>query len=168
MEIATITAPLELGTGDFTIEMWLSISSGSLNSFLIGQSVYPFDNVWAFSLSGDEPLALVMGEGYDSGPFVSSAQCATGLDVISDEFAFYVVTRQSGTLRIYVNGILRGTGTSIQSYTGANPISFWRGNGVYWTSFSGPVGPLRVTKGQVLYTGSSFTPPPITSIFPTS
>jgi len=136
-------------TGDFTVEMW--VYPTQLNS----ATDY---NIIDFR-SGGTTTGFRIGINSSTVPFVA----AVG-GILNGSFTFsinnwyhFAVTRSSGTLTIWINGVSAGSNTTTTNFTDS-----------YLTigsSAAGNIGPyfgyiddLRITKGVARYTGN-FTPP---------
>jgi hypothetical protein len=153
------TDDLDIGTADFTFECWVRAaeSSGEYAGIL---GLYDYDNAGiVIQLSNTGKLRLVNSTGIDqSGSTVIIPQDGT-----MGEWHHIAVTRASGTIKGYVNGVEEIS----HSYSSA--IDFCNGGfavigvtdrtnypGDY--DLKGFISNLRVIKGTALYT-SAFTPP---------
>jgi hypothetical protein len=138
------------GTGDFTAELWL----------------YP--------ISWDSNMVVLMG--YDSTGFgIQKYGGASNLGIIingswvltdatlpsTGQWTHIAVTRTSGTLRFFVNGVVSGSTPSNTSNIsgGMRGIAGYSGQ----TYFNGHMDDIRITKGSSRYT-TTFTP--ATKAFP--
>jgi hypothetical protein len=137
---------LAFGTGDFTVEFWVYWTSSP-------------------SATGNLMQTNVSGTGFcmywnSTQVQVSRYLTAADLNVTYSEttqntWIHYAAVRRSGTMYIYRNGVLLGSGAVSTSYTQ---------NGFYLTSdntntnFNGYITNVRVVKGLGVYTGA-FTPP---------
>ena len=145
------------GTGDYTIEAW----------------IYPI------SIRNGENLVYVtdvtsgVGFGYNQTQiYVGARAVAYDLQVSyglpTNVWTHIAVSRQSGTARIFANGVLVGSGSVTRNNpdgpAGIGDYPSLTGNGV-----TGYISNLRVVKGTALYT-TAFTPntTPLTSISGTS
>jgi hypothetical protein len=130
------------GTGDFTIECWGY--RGSPSNFWCAYSASGV-SFTLFSYSGASSTIQVYSNGfYDS-----------GINPGYNTWFHVAVTRSSGTLRIFINGVQGFSG----SYTTDIPSHAVRiGSSVADEWGLGNVSNLRVVKGTALYT-SNFTPP---------
>ena len=150
--------PSSIGTGAFTFECWVNrtLSNGGNQSiFTIGYSANPglyiqffgsFIRVWSAGLSA----SYIEYNGVDTGSWFHIA-----------------VTRSGTTLRLFVNGTQRASGTDSSNY---NTTPFTIGSSLdgsnVWTGY---ISNLRLITGTALYT-SSFTPSttPLTAVANTS
>lgn len=146
-------ADFTLGTGDFTIEMWVRLNSTAGNQYLldIGSngtiiSFYSGRILYYDSVTG------IGGDLYTAGPTLSTGQ-----------FYHIAVSRNSGVIRAFCDGIKWGEQAGAQNKTATNAnIGRYGGGGHY---LDGWLDELRITKGVGRYT-ANFTPP--TASFPDS
>lgn len=160
--VPTASANFAFGTGDFTIECWIfshdvsntaqrgflqtSVTSGGLQTtYTSGVSIAQGQNAVGNPLTG----GLVVNV---AGTFIGSNTA-----VLSANTWYHVaVSRQSGTVRVFVNGILHASGTAAGDCSGTNLVI----GGYYSTTYlyKGLLSNVRIVKGTALYT-SAFTPP---------
>jgi hypothetical protein len=154
----------DFGTGDFSIEAW----------------VYPeaFHSTGGFRVFDTRASAAVapwmFGVRNSSNPFIdfmygSDARITGSISISLNEWTHIAVTRQSGTVRLFVNGVLDTSATitsSINCGTSTPKILKLIDSGA---SPKGYASNIRVVKGTAVYT-SAFTPPtePLTAITGTS
>jgi hypothetical protein len=148
---------MDFGTGDFTVEAW----------------VYPTSLV-------SEKGSIISGTGPTNGDFMFVLRSATLLSVGRNHVAWdattsgvtfntntwyhVAVSRTSGVLKIFVDGVQRFSGANTQNYNiqgtygavGARQLT--SGAASYGELFAGYIDELRVTKGVGRYT-VNFTPP---------
>lgn len=142
-----------MGTGDFTIEMWLNPNVTAQNEFYdcraIGGAGGPYQTIYAN-----------LGRIYY---FANSADRISGTTVLSNNVWYHIAVCRSGTsTKMFLNGVQEGsTFTDTLNYVvGANrPVIMGNGTGSPGsTVFNGKISNLRVIKGTALYT-ANFTPP---------
>ncbi len=151
-----------VGTGDFTISVWVYNLSGSLGLFDIGASGTGLSTGYdapSIGITGSgAPGLYLFGFGGGS-PVYSTA--ATGSTI--NEWEHIALVRSGSTVTFYKNGIAGATKTSSHDVT-ENIIAI---GGYYSTSylFKGYMSDFRLVKGTAVYTGN-FTPPtaPLTAI----
>tara|TARA_R100000951_G_scaffold25272_1_gene21344 strand:- start:474 stop:1622 length:1149 start_codon:yes stop_codon:yes gene_type:complete len=151
-----------VGTGDFTISVWVYNLSGSLGLFDIGASGTGLSTGYdapSIGITGSgAPGLYLFGFGGGS-PVYSTA--ATGSTI--NEWEYIALVRSGSTVTFYKNGIAGATKTSSHDVT-ENIIAI---GGYYSTSylFKGYMSDFRLVKGTAVYT-SNFTPPtaPLTAI----
>ena len=138
------------GTGDFTVECWIYEQNRSPSSYT---SLFQTDG----SNSGGFGLVISPGSGGTLGIYVWGFIVTSTSSVPTNGWVHIAATRNSGTTRLFINGVLNGS--SATSYTptfndiriGLNPSSGAE-------KYNGFISNLRVLKGTALYTGS-FIPP---------
>lgn len=143
------------GTGDFTVEMWLYFNSVSGSPTII--TFNNFGSGDGFFLNVESSAIGVRADG--STPIRASTTVTTGV------WYHVAVTRSSGTLRLFQNGVNVGSTTWTTNCTaGLLRIGQPKDTTGATYALSGYMDDLRVTKGYARYT-SNFTPP--TQAFPT-
>jgi len=143
------------GTGDFTVEMWLYFNSVSGSPTII--TFNNFGSGDGFFLNVESSAIGVRADG--STPIRASTTVTTGV------WYHVAVTRSSGTLRLFQDGVNVGSTTWTTNCTaGLLRIGQPKDTTGATYALSGYMDDLRVTKGYARYT-SNFTPP--TQAFPT-
>jgi hypothetical protein len=150
------------GTGDFTIEFWMysndvssSTQRGPMQSSTTPGGIstsYSTGIMFAQGMNGNNQN-LSGGLAFNIlGTSVGSVSAV----VTTSTWYHIAATRQSGTVRLFVNGVLMDTKTQAGSVDGQN---FCIG-GYYSTRYyyDGYIDDLRITKGYARYT-ANFTPP---------
>lgn len=150
-------ADLELGTGDFTIEMFFKTNSSVQYAQLIGNEVSGGSAGFSLLINNDSStggqIALYRGS--------LIVQSASG-DWSDDAWHHIAVVRSGSTVTLYIDGTSYGSGTTSASFNGGN----------YYVAYNNEFGPrnlvgyiddLRITKAA-RYTGSTITVP--TAAFP--
>ena len=138
---------------DFTVEAWVYANVGLGNAVIIAS----IDNVGDWG--GNGHWALMHGSKYnfqiDGGGYTSTSTAPT-----AGVWQHIAVTRSSGTVRYFIDGVLDST-----SYTNTsvltNPSGVVVGSGPnnnYIYNWNGHLQDVRVTEGLARYT-SNFTPP---------
>lgn len=156
---APSSAAFNWGTGDWCVEGWY----------------YPTEHrdwsvLWHHGVAFSGSPTLYTNASGNLAVWANSTiipDTSTGAALALNQWSFIAVSRSSGSVRLYVNGSLRGSG----SYGGSiNESSFHVGSyphGGWNISMACHVDEFRVTKGfDRGYTGSSVTPP--TAAFPDS
>ena len=154
------------GTGDFTLEGWVYVitHNTSQGNFFWTQST-PGTNYFllTFGTGGAGWTAIASGVGPSiSGPTTT---------INTNTWYHLAVTRASGTVRVYVNGVsgTAGTNTTDISNTSWTP-TLGSYTHVSYGLWNGYVSNVRYVKGVAVYSGS-FTPPslaPLTTAGATS
>jgi hypothetical protein len=153
---------IQLGTSDFTVECWAYLASGAdANSSIFAQ----------LTTAGAEPTAAgvllsrnTIGVGNVNGASFVGASVSMSLLT----WTHVALTRQSGSLRIYLDGVQQGSTLSDSRNLDSTLANIGGRYGDLTGSYlwNGYISNLRVLKGTALYTASSFTPPtaPLTAI----
>ena len=173
---ASTSTSYNMGSDAFTVECWVYWNGtstyyqnivGSNSAGFTGNAT--FLRVWGTS-APTSALRSKVGIGNPTHDGTSSVYSSSSLT--PNTWNHIAATRSSGIIRIFINGVLEGTGVSDTSTYdfGDNGIcigtSPWDGaNGWY----SGYISNVRLIKGIALYT-SNFTPPtsPLTAVSGTS
>jgi hypothetical protein len=158
-------AAFDFGTGDFTMETWVYITD---LPDATGQAIFGEINGYEWYLysrsSGNLEVGMqTFAAGYN--------QVYTTDNFIKiNRWAHVAVARQSGTLRVFVNGVQCTTAGSMPaSLNISSTINIGRSTYNSANFFRGYMSDLRIVKGTAVYT-SAFTPPtaPLTAISGTS
>ena len=143
----------QFGTGDFTAECWYYCTKDSLTDQLIlsvRESTGGADE-WALEyFSTANQLEIHSG---------TTPGVLTATNVYPHQWVHAAFTRESGTSRLFVNGVLRDTDTGSLTFNAGH--RFGIGNEINFTGpspFLGYITNVRITKGTAIYT-SAFTPP---------
>ena len=144
-------AAFGFGTGDFTIECWIYPTGGGSRLLEFSSNT---DNVDYSTSTGTI--------GYYNGS--ASVNSAGGL-INANTWAHIAIVRLTGTVRVYVNGVLAVTQASTPNSSTRTLYIGGVTNGFY----TGYISNARVVKGVAVYT-SNFVPPtaPLTAITNTS
>lgn len=141
-------AAFTFGTGNFTVEFWL-YGPNQLNSFLVD-----FRN----GANASYPM-ITTGVSIAALRYVGSTGTLTGTVIIADNIWHHIaVTRESGTVKIWIDGILDGTIADASNYS-ITSSAFFGVSSFLSPAFrlSGYLSNVRIVKGQALYT-TTFTP----------
>ena len=147
------------GTGDFTWEFWLYPTAsnwGAGNHYLLDHGSNGGTLSYGNSLRYYNATTGMGSQLYTNGGVISAGT-----------WSHILVSRASGTTRVFVNGQLRSSGADSHDYgTQSFTIANYGSTGY---EFSGYISNLRIVKGTALYT-SNFTPStaPLTAISGTS
>jgi len=147
------------GAGDFTVEFWLYANSSSTTHGLVASD--QTGNYWA-SLIFSNLLYWQTANG-------STNLFNTSYSNYYNQWTHVAFVRNSGIVRLYLNGVQitsASDGTSYTSTSGNIDIGRDQDNSA---SLNGYISNLRIVKGTALYT-SNFTPPtkPLTPVSGTS
>jgi hypothetical protein len=154
-------AGFTLGTGDFSIELWMysndvstaqkgpfqiSANSGGLFTTYTGGITLIQGANGAASLAGGLTINL-------NGSYISAGSTAV---ITTGQWYHIAIVRSGSTVTLYLNGINIASGTNAGNITG----TYLALGGYYSTSylFNGYISNFKVVKGTAVYT-ANFTPP---------
>jgi hypothetical protein len=146
------------GTGNFTIEMWINPSLG--NSGLFFDTRRQTENRINMSMNTNNAGITVSVS--------TTAIISVTAGITAGSWNYIAVTRDSGNLRLFINGTQVGTTTSMTTDLGAvgslclGCAGDARGDNRY--GYTGYISDLRITRGVARYT-ANFTLP--AAAFPT-
>ena len=168
----TLTVPysstLAMGTGDCTIEAWVYFESypqAFSNILDTRDSGFGSDAI-SFSVENDGTFSFYAGS-YSSTTHVLETASGT---VTLNSWYHLVVTRVSGTTKLYVNGVEEASSTNAWNQTSGSSTNLYIAGAAGVTrQVNGYISNLRLVKGTAVYT-TNFTPPtsPLTAITNTS
>jgi len=132
----------DFGTGDFTVECWIYLTKYNTGSY---EPI--FSNAYLTYISDTGQILYYNG--------TTNVVSGTAGDVPLNTWCHIATVRNASTVKIYVNGVQKATGTVSASIGSGSPnqIGFW--NSVY---FPGYISNLRIVKGLAVYT-NNFTVP---------
>lgn len=131
---------------DFTIEAWILTDAGAVHTMLT-----------QYVNSGNELLPLYLDSASSGRVFWKSSNAITGLVLPVGEWFHYALTRESGVLRAFVNGVLKGSATRNGTVGVAGGVRLL-GEQVGYSGWRGQLDEFRITKGVARYT-ANFDPP---------
>lgn len=143
---------LALGTGDFTVETWVYLSSAPGEYAVIDcQGIGQFG-------------CLINSTNIIAFASVAEAYSFTGV-VSASEWHHIAFCRVGTTLTCYLDGASIGTNTSAYNFTSPDTFTIGRNPGANAQYLDGYLSNFRVVKGTAVYT-APFTPPtsPLTAI----
>lgn len=159
-----------VGTGDFCLELWTCFT-GSYGTYT---------TIWDSRTTAGgytDGFALVLDTNGDLCISLTVLDLNTSTPIAQNQWQHICVTRQSGTIRLFANGVLAGTLSNSSNFTSTTNRIGQNWNNTYY--YTGYVSNLRAVKSSVpaAYQTSSttvgatiFTPPtaPLTAITNTS
>ena len=145
-QFATLStgSPLAFGNNDFTVEGWIKKINDSSSMILLYCGNPGF--LLYFSSTGQFKVA-VYGVGDD----------IVGPVMTNNTWTHFAVTRESTSLRLFINGTLQNTVTKSYSYSAPSNVAICADTSYPNPKFNGQIQNLLVYNGQALYT-SNFTP----------
>ena len=139
---------INFGTGDWTIEFWFNMTSGStarMHALSCGPGStnnidFNFNDgnaFWLYWNSGGSPNIIFGNDG----------------DYGDGNWHHLMATRASGMVRVWVDGVHKGSNNYSSSTSMGQTASIYVGgkNGVYWDGF---LDEIRIIKGTALWSGS--------------
>ena len=152
-------AAFDFGTGDFTLECWAYLNGTPSNVNALIAKYGNGGNEWIWWVNNSGKLMFYT----DGGSVTSGASVPTG------QWTFLSVTRQSGTVKVFIGGAQEASGTISTDFNGSATLSvgnypaFGSFNSGFVIAVDGYLDDVRITKGVARYT-AAFTPP--TAPFP--
>ena len=138
------------GTGDFTFEAYVWMSSFASDTRLIYSQTVSGNNYILFGITTSGQVTTLLGH---------SNQVTSTATIALNSWNHVAVSRSSGTVKVFVNGVA-SSGSSIT--TDLNDTTRIPTIGKYTHStqlaWKGYISNFRITKGEALYT-ADFTPP---------
>ena len=154
VQVSTASTDFQFGTGDFTIEGWFYFSH--LNSAQVICDLRP-SNV----SDSTRPSFNTTGSNINMHFNGGNTTVGTG-GLTTSQWQHIAIVRASGSLKVYVDGVLKGTTSFTSDLSAAATPHIGATNTPNQEAFlSGYVYDFRITKGTALYT-SSFTVPSAT------
>jgi hypothetical protein len=147
LQVGSSNTGVTFGTADFTIEAWIYWNSLSSESgIMFGNSVG-----WTFYVFPANKLQW--GKTSPQTP----ANLLTGNTTLNTGVWYHIaVTRASGTVTLWVNGVSDGTVADSANYSASGDLRVGISHGGQF--FNGYMSNIRVVKGTAVYT-ANFTPP---------
>ena len=153
---AGISDDFNFGTGDFTVECWLKREALSNDDSIWATTAAEGSSslFWYFNSSGN--LRAYLGEG-------TSERASSSNNIIRDRWYHVALTRESGTVNMWVDGVSKYSASSVTVNVGSSTQNFIIGDGNTGYNgnaymFLGHISNLRIQKGKAEYT-AAFTPP---------
>ncbi len=168
LQISRTTSLLPGANTDFSVEAWVYLASyNAQNSFICGYYNRTVASDWEFQITSTGVLFIYFANGNIT---VNSGANTVGLNQW-----VHVAACRSGTgsnnVKLYINGVERGSGTTNNSTSNGTALNFTIGGdtGGDGNMLFGYISNLRVVNGTAAYT-SAFTPSttPLTAITNTS
>lgn len=162
-------AALAFGTADFTIECWYNSTGSGTYSGPFNHASAAATNAGQFRCWTRYNSANQVGFTYSTGA-ASWTDITTSANVNDGAWHHLAWVRQSGSLRIFVDGSQVNTTVTVTQSLGNSSYPFNIGYNAWDNAYmSGSVSNLRVVNGTALY-NANFTPPttPLTAVSNTS
>jgi hypothetical protein len=148
-----------MGTGDFTWECWVYPTSSSDYQCFIDTRTSP--------LEGGDDTGFFFGTNFNTlAPiyYTTNLQLESTVGITLNDWNHVALTRNSGTVTLWVNGVSGGTQSNSSDLTQQRVLIGGDGLGTA-LNLTGNISNLRMVKGTAVYT-APFTPPtaPLTAI----
>ena len=150
------------GTSDFSVEMWFN--SGDVSSAGQRGLIQLSDTVGGLKTNYTSGFVISTGVNNAGSASDNNVNCHILGDELgsntaplkNDSWHHVALTRQSGTARLFLNGVLLGSSSAAESISAEHLVI----GGWYSTSYlhKGFISNLRIVRGTALYT-DNFTPP---------
>ena len=146
---ATNNAAFTLGTGDFTIEAWIypTSSSGVQGVMACADSGSAGDLTFFYNLTSGKVTLNAYG----------GTAAASTASITTNTWTHVAFSRQSGSLKTFINGALDNTVAFTGNFTKTALVIGRSYSTLNQEYFTGAISNLRITKGQAVYT-AAFTP----------
>lgn len=141
------SANFTFGTGDYTVEAWVNLNSSSTYQTMFGSSTTDALMFNIYSMNS----VVIQTAGSNIFATFSGATFAT------NTWYHVAVSRSSGTVKAFVNGVQYGSTITSNTTNYALPTTNTIGANAASQYFGGCLSNLRIVKGGALYT-SNFTP----------
>lgn len=157
---ATSSAAHSFGTGDFTIEFWAYCVAATANrhSFAISLTgtIASVANVCLY-LQLKQTTGAIDVVTYAGGSIDATINASAGSFAVAT-WNHIAISRKSGTLRLFVNGVQKGSAASAGSLNYSSSMVVMVGGWQLESSDTTYYDEVRITKGEALYF-AAFTPP---------
>ena len=157
-------AAFQFGTGDFTIEFWSNLSATGVDDGMFYEARSSGATSTGFALN-----SRGVAGGYRINFYTAGAANLTTNSVTYNTWNHIALTRSSGTVRIFLNGVIDLTATINNNFTENPGVTIGQSLLYANSNITGYLSNFRVVKGTAVYT-ANFTPPtaPLTAISNTS
>jgi len=143
----TLGGALDLGSGDFTIEMWVYVDGGHMFNLCFTIGTY---------LSGNYAICYTnVGDHFKSNGSAFSGAASSGTIVVNT-WHHIACVRHSGNVTMYLDGVGGSPVADTTSFSAISEIQI--GGGFPGQELSGFIDEVRIHRATAAYT-SNFTPP---------
>jgi len=144
------------GSGDFTIDFWAKRTRSGVNEWIFGQGGPSLQQFWGMQWFTNNYVYCNFRKASGGG----LVQLQSTITISDSNWHHYAYVRDGNTLRLFIDGVARGTANVTGQSQVDNAYKFAIGrlgeyNGYY---FAGWVDEFRISKGIARWT-SNFTPP---------
>ena len=149
----------KFGTGDFTIEGWVNFNISNTTKWHTPIDCWQSTNNynWLLNLKADTFAVALGNNGAYSASHTHQVTISPALS--AGNWYHFAVTRESGSLRHFINGIQQGITISSGANISDNiPVAIGINQDGGQNGLDGHLSDIRIVKGTALYT-ADFTPP---------
>ena len=139
------------GTGDFTAECWIYPQNTTGDPMIMGNTYAPYSASTTFWRLYINHASTKLKYGNSSAVLLTSAT-----SISNSTWTHIAVTRQSGTTRMYLNGVQDATVSDTGNLSGVR--EFFLGDGMDGTTWLGYMDEVRVSDNCRYPDGTTFTP----------
>ena len=148
------SGPLDLSTGDFTIEFWIYPLSVSLGySEPLVSSGYSTNGFYVWKTNAQLTFTFGIGSKFVNYP----------TPLVANTWQHVAAVRKGNVFDLFLNGVPSGTPNTVTGSIGAGSLSaiyVGASPGNFGAGFYGQIDDLRIIKGACIYNpGTNFTPP---------
>jgi len=166
LEFPGTSGDFNVGTGDFTIEMWLNPdSTQTTNARIFGQDANSAGN-WDVYINGTSASNQIYMMG--GGVSLTGGSGSSYGNLVGEQWNHFCLERYNGQLTTYMNGVAVYTQTYTSSIGDSNPFRIAQiGSNAYGGvgyGFNGDIQDFRFYKGVAKYKGGFDVPKPYTPV----
>ena len=156
---SNINSNYQFGTGNFTVECWVNLSSLTGYQTLLTFGYTPL-TAYGWAIQSGNGNGNWLWVYLNSTPSTVAVITESGSTVNTNTWYHIAVVRNGTTLTMYRNGVSVGTASDTGNYTASATLGIGAGSGTGFNNYylNGYIDDLRITKGIARYTGN-FTPP---------
>jgi len=166
MYVASAT-PLNLSSGDFTIECWFYLITGSKTNEILNKDGVNGSSYSQYEIYVSSSNTLIVNLGNGNGVSPTDTDYGASTSVSLNTWHHVVCQRTGTTISVYFDGTrVTNTAQVINMTDGGKALVLGHQSGASSDYFAGYISNMRIVKGTAVYSGSSFTPPtaPLTAI----
>lgn len=163
LSVPDADASFNFGSGDFTIEMWIRRdATGSAETLSSQENGSTTDFGHLFGINSNDTVRFVLdADGNNSG---ATTVTSTGT-ISANTWTHLAAVVDSGTMRIYINGVQDGSGASPGAFNSSSNLTIGGRNGVS-QEFTGYMEEVSIINGTCRYPdGTTFSVPVASYLF---
>lgn len=143
----SINNQITVGTDDFCLEFWVYPAGSSDDAMFESRSYNNSGTGFTITLFGNNSIRL-----WSNASLIAN----TNTFKINNQWNHVAISRDSGTITFYWNGVSQGTTTSLSNWSDNTYLEF--GDSRYYGSFEGLLCDMRLVTDDSVYS-ADFTPP---------